>query len=78
MTIEGQHFEVIRDDDPEMMRRAARAGATVANGRLYRFYDQEANDNYLYSELNKLRGFGYEKQVFVVGEQVARSSVRVA
>ena len=70
VTLMGCHFEVIRKDTQTMMQRATQVDATLQNKRLYMFTDVAAEKDFLPSELNANRSYGYERQVFVLEEKV--------
>ena len=70
VTLMGCHFEVIRKDTQTMMQRATQVNATLQNKRLYMFRDVAAENDFLPSELNANRSYGYERQVFVLEEKV--------
>ena len=76
VTLYGSTQEVMERDLEVSPRRAARLGHTIANGGVYvydaklAFPERASLQRYTESELNPVRAFGLEKQVFYIGKRV--------
>jgi hypothetical protein len=66
----GSNKQVMDRSNAKSLRRAARRGATEANGGVAVHWDAEATRAYTAKELKCIRSIGFEWMVFVIGEKV--------
>ena len=65
----GSNWQVMTKSNEKQRRRAARVGATEANGRMAVHRDVAALKKYEKKELKVVRSHGFEEAVYVIGER---------